>query len=52
MKCPKCKVKMIEYTCGNMLVQNEGYFRCDNKNCWFYGIERYIEIPSKPKVRK
>ena len=40
MKCPKCGKKMCEYADGTMLKREEGYYRCSNKKCWFFGIER------------
>ena len=38
MKCPKCKKEMVRF-------RKRGFgivirILCNNKKCWFYGIER------------
>lgn len=50
MKCPKCNKEMNKYSSGNMMVQKSGYYRCSNKKCWFWGIERYDNKKSEREV--
>jgi hypothetical protein len=42
MKCPKCGKKMKEEMSDDFL-NHQYIFRCYNKRCWFYGIERKQE---------
>lgn len=42
MKCPKCEREMIRFNKG-ILSSWPTMEKCNNRDCWFYGIERYME---------
>lgn len=40
MKCPKCKEEMVDIS--SRFIEKVGEV-CDNKKCWFYGIDRMVD---------